>query len=586
MRKIYILIAFIFSVHCFGQQYFNGSTFGGSGLDNVLQSATDSQGNLYTVGLFQSTMTVGSRTIVTHGGNADGFLAKHDSDGNPIWVRGFGGAADDVVVDIAIDTNDNIYLTGYFQGAGVNSFDANPESADDDGDPSTFNSDEFWLAQQSAALSRDCFIIKLDSLGEFVWAKQVSNPDGGAANEDSNKIEIDSAGNVYVAGSFIYADFDPDPAIQHVLFANNNGNNDTDGFLLKLDSNGAFVWVKTFASTSHAKVIDMEFDASNNLYMVGRFLGTIDLDPSISGTTNFTSNGGYDAFMIKLNANGDYVWGNSFGSPNSEVPNVIRNLPSGIYVGGSFSGITDFDPSAGTNSLSPFGATDAYLSKFDTNGTFEYVYRLGSFSSSSVAEEIKDVQEVGGNLYATGSFLSSTDFDNGSGNATSSSTGGTDSFLLELSTSGVYQSHYAFGGVNNEKLGQLEINNNNQILLIGSFESGTIDLNPIAGTDSHSNSASGSTDVYISRFATNSLLGVNNYRFSETSLYPNPVKDFVFLESTTPINNYKLYSITGQLIRNGALLNNSLDLSNLSPGIYTLNLYNNKKIEVKKIIKQ
>src|SRR5690606_7321091 len=192
------------------QEYYGTTTFGDGSIDFAYRSAMDSQGNVYAAGIYSGTITIGN-SITWAGGNADGFLAKYDNDGNPVWVKGFGGGFDDVATDVAVDANDNLYITGYFQGAGSQSFDADPGPG------------VYQLSQPSPFLSRDCFIIKLDSNGDFVWAKQVSNPAGANVNEDSKSIEVDSAGNVYIGGSFVYADFDPDPNTSFELFSTNGG---------------------------------------------------------------------------------------------------------------------------------------------------------------------------------------------------------------------------------------------------------------------------------------------------------------------------------------------------------------------------
>jgi len=586
MKKLQLIIILFISTYSFGQVYNGAEVFGGSGLDVPFNSAIDSKDNVYTVGLYQASLTVGTTTITSNGGNADGILTMHDPSGNPIWAKSFGGASDDVITDIAIDTNDNIYLTGYFQGAGSNSFDANPANTDDDANPYTSNTDEFWLAQQSPLMSRDCFIIKLDSNGNFVWAKQVSNPSGGAANEDSSTIEVDNLGNVYVAGTFLYADFNPDPVDQFILLANNNGANDPDGFLLKLDSNGDFVWVKTYPSTSFAKILDMEFDAVNNLYVTGQFAGTIDLDASTSGISNFTSEGNYDTFIMKLDTSQDYLWAKSFGSSANDSPSMIKVLPSGIYMGGYFSGTTNFDNGTGTNTLSPLGESDGFLSKFDTSGNFNFVYTLGGSTTGLGNDQVENIRETNGTLYVVGQFLGTSDFDNSTGVASSTSTGGSDAYILELTTSGVYQVHHTIGGTLDEDSTNLEIINNDEIMLFGSFSSSVIDLNPFSGIDNYNNITQ--RDVYISRFTTSSLLSTIDYSQNEISIYPNPVKDIITIKNTsnTDIDLFKIYSMTGQLIMTGDVFNNTINTSNLSSGVYMLMFSGESFKENIKIIKK
>ncbi len=464
------------------QEYFGTTTFGDGSIDFAYRSAMDSQGNVYASGIYSGTITIGN-SVTWAGGNADGFLAKYDNDGNPVWVKSFGGPADDVAVDVAVDSNDNLYITGYFQGRAALAFDADPGPG------------VFLLEQLSPFLSRDCFIIKLDSNGDFVWAKQVSNPAGANVNEDSKSIEVDSAGNVYIGGSFVYADFDPDPNTSFELFSTNGGSS-PDGFLLKLDTDGNFVWVKTFGSTGIVDVVDMEFDANEDILIGGRFRNTVDLDPN-AGTSTFTSNGADDLFMAKLSSDGDYIWGQAFGGSGLDVFKSIHDLPSGVYVEGMFSGTVDLDPTAGTNTQVSNGPWDAFLSKFDTDGNYSFSYVLGGETTD--LEHFYDLTEgFNGNLFATGSFNGTTDFDNSAAEALTTSDGKTDNFLLEITPAGEYVNHWTTGGDNTEDVPQVHFNNSNQILTMGSFRSSSVDFNPFVGEDIQN--VVGFYDGYFSRY--------------------------------------------------------------------------------------
>ncbi|PZD79216.1 T9SS type A sorting domain-containing protein [Mesonia sp. K7] len=570
--KLFLLLMCCASMSM-AQQYYSGSVFGGQGLDVVYDTAQDSEGNLYTVGLFQTSITVGGSTVNIVGGNADGFITKHDSNGNPLWVKSVGGNLDDVILGIAIDGEDNIYLTGYFQGAGSNAFDADPGSG------------VYTLEQLSPIASRDSFTIKLDSNADFVWAKQVSNPSGGAANEDTPTILVDDMGNVYIAGSFIYADFDPDPNSDEIQFANNNGANGPDAFLLKLNNNGEFVWVKTLPGSGFTKIIDMQFDANYNFYLTGQFEGSVDLDPSNTASSMHTSVGGYDIFSLKLDSNGDFVWGNSYGSITNDTPNTIHVGTSGVYVGGYFTGVTDFDPSSNTSSITPLGDADGFVNVLDTSGNYVYTYVVGG--NDVGLEEVTAIKEHNNTVRVSGNFAGTVDFDNDNANtANSTALGGFDAYLLELDATGAYQDHVILGNSDNEDFTGFEINKDDQVLLIGSYQSNPIDLNPFSGTDNYNNVAV--RDVYISRFTTQSLASTSQARVIQNfSLYPNPANHQVTIASDHTFTHYQLNDFTGRLIQEEPLSNNSIDVSTLPQGVYLLTLSSAEGNKMsKKLIKQ
>lgn len=557
MKKFSIVLSLLFTSLCiFGQSYSNGTVFGNYGYDVAAGSAIDSEGSIYTVGLFQTSLTLDTTTINNAGGNADGFLTKHDVEGNPVWVKRFGGASDNSVIDIEIDKNDYIYLTGYFQGSGANSFDADP------------GTEEFLLAQLSFLLSRDCFIIKLDPNGDLIWAKQVSNTIG-LANEDASVIKVDDAGNVYIGGAFLQADFNPDPVDEELIMANNDGANSSDGFILKLNSEGEFEWVKTIPATDFTKVLNMDLDIDNNIYIAGEFMGTIDLDPSETGTDEFDSNGGFDAFVIKLDSLGEYVWGNTFGSANNDILSALNLSPSGLYVGGYFTGTTDFDPGIDETIVSPEGDADGFLSKFDTDGNFQFVYPVGS--NETGLEKIDDIKETNGNIVTIGSFMGQTDFDYDSEvDVFTTAAGGSDVYLLEISTMGEYLNHVTIGGTENETAVSFELFND-KVTFCGTYESSEIDLDPFSGEDIYN--VVGGMDVFLSTFTT-SLISSNDefVALDKTSIFPNPATDKIFLDGFEDSETYSIYTILGNRIKSGKLDNSEIHVEDLNPGIYILSI--------------
>ncbi|RFN58108.1 T9SS type A sorting domain-containing protein [Marixanthomonas ophiurae] len=486
-KTVLLLQVLLVSSMVSAQEYFGTTTFGDMSIENSFHSAVDSNGNIYTPGLYSGSITLGPNTINWAGGNADGYLAIHDSDGNPTGVLGFGGGFDDVVIDVAIDADDNIYLTGYFQGANPNNpFDADP------------GPDVFPLLQPANGLSRDLFVIKLDSNKEFVWAKQISNPAGfGPINEDAQTIALDSNGDIYIGGSFLYADFDPDPNNDVTLFSADSQT--PDGFLLKLDSDGNYQWVKTHEGAGGiVEVESIEFDANEDLFVLGRFRNQVDLDTG-TDVDNYISNGTDDAFITKVDIDGNYIWGQTFGGTGLEIPATIKVLQSGIYATGMFSGTVDLDPTAGENNVTSNGDFDAFFSKFDTDGNYDYSYVTGGEGNENLENIFDIIEGPTGSLFISGNFIGTSDFDSSSGEAIVTSNGNSDNFLVELSTSGVYRNHWTIGGSSAESNQQVLFNDNDQIIAIGAFQD-SVDLNPFSGEDVQT--SNGNRDIYVSRYST------------------------------------------------------------------------------------
>jgi len=185
---------------------------------------------------------------------------------------------------VALDSSGNIYSTGNFQG-GVGDFD--PGAA-------VYN-------LTPTGSTADVFISKLNSSGEFIWAKKVG---GLVGNEGARSIYVDSSNNVYVTGIFYgTVDFDPGVGVFNLSATGFN----QDIFILKLDSNGDFVWAKKLGGSSNEDAYSVTADSSGNVYTTGRFLdiGDMDFDPG-AGAYNLTSNS-YDVFISKLDVRMLYI---------------------------------------------------------------------------------------------------------------------------------------------------------------------------------------------------------------------------------------------------------------------------------------
>lgn len=561
MIKKILILALLSSAFNYSQTFLGGTSFGGSSIDNSQALHLDKDNNIYIGGLFSGSITLGSTTITHNGGNADGYLAKFNSSGVAQWIKKFGSPADDIVRAIASDTSGNLFVTGYFQG---NAFDADP-------DPNTTS----ILAQPAPILSRDCFIVKLDINGNFVWAKQISNSTGGAANEDSYDIKCDSDGNVYVAGRFSYADFDTSSGINDVQSYGSNFN--TDGFILKLNSLGNTVWVKQFGSSTHDIITSIDIDSSNNIYATGIFTGTADFDPSATNNTNSVSAGNNDVFIVKIDSNGNYLMHKTFGGSGTDYANSIKVDSNGnIYTVGYFSNTVDFDPSTTIASSSSLGAWDCFLLKLDASGNYINHQTIGS----SANDQFYSIDVNDNRILVAGIYGQTIDLDAGANTINVSLLGGSsDIFVLELNNSLSYVNHYLFQSTGTNNLPWISTNGD-EAILAGSFQN-TLDLDPTAGVF---NVSASNYDVFLSRF-TPTLLSNNSFEEQTIFVYPNPFTNKLFIENNTYIN-FEIYSILGTQVNKGVIMNNELNLSTLDKGIYFLRLIEGNNSTVFKIVRE
>ena len=200
-------------------------------------------------------------------------------------------------------------------------------------------------------------------------------------------IKVDNFGNIYTVGYFEdTVDFDPGPGTYQLI-----ANGRYDFYISKVSPNDSLLWVHSFgsSSTSYTDYANaLELDDLGNVVFVGNFSDTVDFDPG-PGTHYLYPNGYNDVFVCKLSSQGNFLWAISFGGSYSDYGNDVAIDEQGnIYITGEFYGYVDFDPSPANNMLLAFGTNfyadgstywgesrDAYVVKFDPNGTFVWVTR-------------------------------------------------------------------------------------------------------------------------------------------------------------------------------------------------------------------
>ena len=257
----------------------------------------------------------------------------------------------------------------------------------------------------------DAFLSKFDSSGNFLWAKTW----GGEGYDDGPGVAVDSLGNVYVGG--MYASTDPtlnfDPAGgsgAHGHPAHDSGIV-VDVFLSKFASDGTFQWVRTWGGQGTDEVGQtVAVDRSNNVYVAGRF-GCVPCDFNPWGIADLhSSHGNLDAFVSKFDSNGNFQWAKTWGG-------LAGTQLAGLATDGSnnvyATGIFANTVDFGSGSgVSSHGLWDAFLSKFDSYGNFQGAETWGGPGDDGGNKLARD---AAGNVYVAGWFRGTVDFDPGSG---------------------------------------------------------------------------------------------------------------------------------------------------------------------------
>src|SRR5262249_36288313 len=153
-------------------------------------------------------------------------------------------------------------------------------------------------------------------------------------------------------------------------------------------------------------------DASGNVYTTGYFTGTADFDPD-AGVFNLTAAGSFDIFVSKLSASGNFVWAKVMGGGSDDLGQSISVDASGnVCTTGYFTGTADFDPGAGVFNLTAAGYYDIFVSKLDASGNFAWAKAIGGTGGD---EGYSIAIDSSGNVYTTGAFGGTVDFDPNAG---------------------------------------------------------------------------------------------------------------------------------------------------------------------------
>ena len=280
-----------------------------------------------------------------------------------------GPRSSDAGVSIAVDVNENVYVTSGFFRATAN-----------------FNPSGTAINITSAGGSIDIFVAKLDASGNVQWAGGM----GGTQNEQSYSIAVDGSGNVYTTGYFAgTADFDPSN-VTFPLTAPSPFPGFTfpwDIFISKLSTNGAFVFAKQMGGTGYDWGYSITVDANNNIFSTGSFQGTSrqDFDPGSGKSTLVAAGGGndFDIFVSKLDATGAYVWAKRMGGSGYDVGNsVALDVSGNVLTTGSFNATANFNP-GGTNNLTSAGKYDIFVSKLNSSGAYVWANAMGGTDSDA-----------------------------------------------------------------------------------------------------------------------------------------------------------------------------------------------------------
>jgi hypothetical protein len=495
MKNYFFAVLLLFSISSNGQNFEWVETFPYNIQTFAENLVVDKTGDVYTCGNFTDSILIDSLLLINQlNGSSTSYIVKHDSSGNLIWAKAFSTQYFCLIRSMDADSSGNIYATGDF--GGQVDFDPDTANEFLLGDTvNTFNKIETFICkldkngtfvwaksfeqqsvptgslevnrglhltispQQDVIVSGifqdtvdfnpsdsskllvslnnfqntsiyDSYIAKLSNNGTFKWVKKFRPTP--SVFSFKNFLAVDIVGNIYFIEDF-YNSYVFDSDTGHVrLDATFKSIFRKSTFLCKLDSSGTFVWASTIESVSDDISFGLTLDDSSNIYCMSRILA----DPYYNSTKmNVEGNRKGSTLLCKIDPNGTlqsarYIIGPANLGVNSFHLDINNNK---IYATGNL----------------PPGETDFY---FDSTSTFRIINRPGNISSFTYCTDlnydsswVRFYETTGrvfsraiesdnfGNVYTTGIFTDSVDFNTGRGVNIKVSDSAATSYLHKLS---------------------------------------------------------------------------------------------------------------------------------------------------------
>lgn len=314
---------------------------GGQGATTSVSSvAVDRAGDVYAAGWFTSTINVSGAALTSSGGT-DGFLAKYDgANGGLIWYMGIGGTGQDKVYSVAVDSNDDVVVTGYFNGSA-----------------------NFGGAPLTSAGATDVFLAKYSGNdGRYIWSKRV----GGSGSDIGTGLAPGISGGIVVIGTFISSvNFGGGGTVQSA--------GGTDVFVATYNSSGGYVWSRVAGGAGDDVATAVDTDANGNPVFTGNFLNTVDF-----GGGPLVGSSAPSIFLVKYTAtDGAHLWSRRFRSPNLTLFGgngraVAIHGDGSVALTGSITDDVDF----GGGALGADYTADIFLAEFSPSGQHRWSKRF------------------------------------------------------------------------------------------------------------------------------------------------------------------------------------------------------------------
>lgn len=490
--------------------------FGGMESDAVASMKIDANGDIVIGGSYRGIVDLGSANLEALQGS-DAFLSKLNDEGEVLWALSGGSLNNDVSIDVEIDEDGNIIWLGQFW---ISAF---------------FEGDTI----QAGSNSKAYFVAKYSSTGDLIWVESI----GGSATKVVNDLTVNEEGDIYLTGYFNDSLIVDDV----VLVTENEG----DGFLMKMTTNGEALWGKQYGESGDVRLNKIEMTSGNQLVVAGDIIGSVAFgnDTLISVTTAF------DMFVGLLDGDGIGQWGRiGTGVFNNLLSAIELDEADNIYLTGGYIGVLGI---GGEELTTPGFQDNLYLIKLDVQGNVIWARGLvaETFNDPSYAFDLTIKDNL---VMMIGQFEGLLQIDDLSVNGG----GQTSAFIAGFNAvDGVVDLLSKISGTGQVLGFQIAVDANDLIHIAGLF------LGEV-GFDDSMLVASGGIDFYIAQ-ANELFTGVEDLFGKKKSLglYPNPVDEILYVETGNELFELEIFDTFGRLL---LYFENQkeLDVGSLNSGMY------------------
>jgi hypothetical protein len=528
--------------------------------DEAFYTTTDPSGNVYQIGKYAGTGTFQGGITLSQGGAYynNWFIAKYNTSGELQWAKAaFWQKGDREVLAFTTDADGNLYYAGYF--------------------------DDTLRVESSSAIShgaRDAFLVKMNSSGNLQWIKT-----GGGTNDDSFNDIVCANSNIYVIGSFV-----PNATFETTTLTGVISGFSTDAMLLSYSSSGNLNFAKSFGG-ERSETGDGIYIYDNKIYFTGYFRSDNAIFQTI--TINWTGTGGqYDTYLASTDMNGDIQFAKGYSNQISSLlfrkNNSLFVNNSGIFLSGQFSSQVNFGNGPLTSQST---AINGYIAKFNYAGDNLWANLLGG-------QKYVSTQKLVGNndhVYLAGNFTDTLKVlgQNFIGLFGSFAVAENNGFISSWNNDGTMAWNKLILPYQNPdylaQIGIFRLNgfamDNNFLYMSGGFTM-TLPLYPYSvstdGVLSNNDAVLAKIDITAN--------GIEETKSTTLNYYPNPATNQVVIE-TKKEEDYtiSIKNINGQtvLIQKAiGFSSQTIDVSNLSKGVYLLEVKSAKQTSSNKLVIQ